>query len=270
VLDDDGCLPGLTAGAAPLPQAEAGGWIPLAPGIAYTSRRFDDPPPTAGCARLDVVRVDPAVAPLRARLRAPGAPLATAMQHCADASAVAAINLGMFETDFATHTGYARDGDVVNNPRWASAYSSLLVWRPGAAALIDGSDASAAAGWTSAVQNLRLIRSPGVSVWKPNAKRWSEAAIAQDRQGNLLLLHTRAAFEMAEFNTRLLALDLDVVRAQHVEGGPEASLAVCAPTARLEAAGSLETDFFDDSNLDAWPLPNVLLVGQRAVAQPAD
>jgi hypothetical protein len=64
---------------------------------------------------------------------------------------------------------------------------------------------------------------------------------------------------MREFNTRLLATGLDVVRAMHVEGGPEASLSIHAGGIDLDLAGSYETGFVEnDDNHRQWLVPNVL------------
>ena len=127
------------------------------------------------------------------------------------------------------------------------------------------------------VQNLRLIESParaagpaasGKSVWKPNGRRWSEAAVAQDRAGRILFLFSRTPFEMADFNRRLLALPLAIVRAFHAEGGPEASLSIHAGGLELDLAGSYETGFVEnDGNAKQWELPNV--IGARAKAAAA-
>jgi hypothetical protein len=239
-------------------------WTPIGPGVEHSWRRFDPPPPI-GCNRLDILRVDPAQTSLRALMRSEsGGKPRTAMSWCRSSGALATINLGMFEPDFATHTGYLRSGQHLNSATWREDYRSTLVWEVGRAQLVDdvpSPDAfPAASGLT---QNLRLIAAPGRSVWKENGRRWSEAALAQDTQGRLLLLHTRAAFSMAELNKRLLALPLQITRAMHLEGGPEASLAVCTPGFELERVGSFETGFFDDDNVEAWPLPNVLAIGAR-------
>lgn len=250
----DPCQPGW--------DAPAGAWTPIAPGVEHAWLRFD-PPPAIGCNRLDVVRVDPATAHLSAGMRSlPGGTLHTAMDWCTKLGAAVTINLGMFETDFVTHTGYLRAGEHTNNARWVGSYKSALWWDDGHAAMVDlespGSNAFPAA--QGVVQNLRLISAPGRALWAENGKQWSEAGLAQDDKGRLLLLHTRAAFSMADLTRRLVAMPLGVQRAMHLEGGPEASLAICAEGHRLEAVGSYETGFFDDRNREAWPLPNVLAV----------
>ena len=62
-------------------------------------------------------------------------------------------------------------------------------------------------------------------------------------------------------NRRLLTLG--VVRAMHVEGGPEASLSVRGAV-KLDLAGSYETGFReDDTNEEQWPIPNVICVRVR-------
>jgi hypothetical protein len=69
---------------------------------------------------------------------------------------------------------------------------------------------------------------------------------------------------MSEFNAMVTRLPLGVVRAMHVEGGPEASLSVRGPGIRLDLSGSYETGFLEgDGNGSQWPIPNVLVVETR-------
>ena len=68
---------------------------------------------------------------------------------------------------------------------------------------------------------------------------------------------------MYDFNQALLRLDLGIVAAQHLEGGPEAQLYIDVGAREAELVGSYETGFEpDDRNVQAWPIPNVL--GLRA------
>ena len=69
---------------------------------------------------------------------------------------------------------------------------------------------------------------------------------------------------MRQFNDMALALPLDVVRAMHLEGGPEASLSIHVPGFDLDLCGSYETGFReDDTNARQWAIPNVLGVARR-------
>jgi hypothetical protein len=256
---------GLALAAAPAASAPAIRWIPLAPGADYAAVSLEEKA-APGDGLLHVVRVDPHKATLRFGLSARDGGPHTAAEWVSKQGFVAAINPGMFEPD-GTSTGYLRDGAFVGNPRW-NQYQSALGFSPGSAALFD-LDAppgrARAAQFPSVVQGLRLLKGHGESVWKHSAKRWSESAIAVDREGCILMLFSRTPFSMPELLARLTAIpDLAVQRAMHVEGGPEASLSVRGPGLKLDLAGSYETGFHeDDSNDHQWPIPNVLGVRPR-------
>jgi hypothetical protein len=250
--------------AAPSPTVE---WRKVAEGVEYASIALD-PRPSLGDGVLHAVRIDPT----RARVRAlaasrEGGKARTARRWREEFHLAAVINAGMYQKDYSTHTGFFRVGAHVNSPAWVKDYQSILLIGPGqpglpAAGLEDagpGASAGAYQGWETVIQNLRLIRGPGASVWKENGRRWSEAAVAVDGQGRLLFLHCRSPFSMHELNAVLLSLPLGIVRAMHVEGGPEASLSVKGGGVALDLAGSYETGFNEnEDNRDQWPLPNVL------------
>jgi len=112
------------------------------------------------------------------------------------------------------------------------------------------------------VQNLRLIKHPGDNRWTATDRAWSEAALAQDADGNAVFAFSRSPYTMAQFNRELIALGL--VAAQHLEGGPEAQLYLRAGDCELEEWGSFETSFVENNdNASAWPVPVVLTVRQR-------
>lgn len=259
-------------------SAEAAPWRALAPGVGYatfSTKGAGAFPLAVADSRLHVIRVDPRRALLRALTTSGlgGKPKA-ARRWVADEKLVAAINLGMYQNDHRTHVGYLRVEKHLNARRWVRAYRSVLLfgprkrglpalqvvdWRPGASV---GED------YQVVSQNLRLIASAdgrrGRGVWSRQAKRWSEAALGVDGQGRLLLIFTRAPFSMWELNRFLLGLPLGIVRAMHLEGGPEASLSLRGAGVRRDLCGSYETGFrLDDTNREQWPLPNVLGVARR-------
>ena len=123
-------------------------------------------------------------------------------------------------------------------------------------------DRTAMEDYRGRIQNLRLIAAPAHNKWKKNGRLWSEAALAQDRAGHLLVVFARAPHSMVDFNDRIIA-QLAVASAQHLEGGPEASLTIRSPELTVDRAGSFETGFFDESNHQQWPLPNVLIFEPR-------
>jgi hypothetical protein len=242
-------------------DADESPWRAVIPGVE--SGVFD----SAASGGLHVVRVDPRRARLRAVMAsAHGRKARTAGAWCDSEHLAAAINLGMFLDDGLANVGYARDGGHINHPRWVKSYHSALVIGPRkaglpAAAIVDvdsAEDRLRLDDYETVVQNLRLIRAPGRGAWGSQSRRWSEAAIAMDRAGRILFVHSRAPHSMAEFNRLLLALPLDVVTAMHVEGGPEASLSVRGPL-HVDLNGSFETGFNEnDAVSEQWPIPNVL------------
>lgn len=255
--------------AAPAPEPS---FRTLAPGVEHALVTLPKKP-AVGAPLLHVIRLDPVRAELSLKtVTREGGENRTAGQWCEDAGAIVAINAGMFATDHRTHVGHLSERGHVNSQKW-NQYQSVLLFSPVRAGheprflLIDREDPELEeqmALYAGVSQNLRLIRAPGQNVWKNGARRWSEAAIATDDRGRLLLLFTRAPYSMPELNAMLLELPLGITRAQHLEGGPEASLSIRAPGVKLDLAGSFETGFFaSDANQTQWPLPSVFVVASR-------
>jgi uncharacterized protein YigE (DUF2233 family) len=216
---------------------------------------------------LYVVRVDPERAILQMALASEAGPGSrTAAEWSRKAGLSVAINAGMFQADQRSNVGYLRHGRHLNNARF-NAYRSVLAVNPTEKSLprtlwldLDhDKPAASLARYDIVVQNLRLVAGNRKNVWAQSDKRWSEAALALDSQGRLLFLFSREPYSMREFNNRILELPLDITRAMHLEGGPEASLSIHAAGVDLDLCGSYETDFLpDDTNLRQWPIPNVL------------
>lgn len=272
------CMLASPAGAA---CPETLRWRRLQAGVAHATVDIacaGEPaePVTVRDRALHVVRLEPARARLRALMTSAleGQPNLTAAQWARKHRLALAINLGMYQGDHKTHVGHLRAGGHVNSKRWVPSYQSVLAFHPrqrgipGAVVLDREDDGSSEqlARYDVVAQNLRLVRGGPKprGVWSSQPRRWSEAALAQDRHGRLLLLFARAPLTMWELNRLLLALPLGIVRAMHLEGGPEASLSIHAGGLDLDLCGSFETGFVpDDSNAVQWPLPNVLGVERR-------
>lgn len=234
-------------------------WRVIQPGVEYAEIAASSGP-------LHVVRVDPQ----RARVRAATASeknvaAQTAGEWCRTSRLAVAINLGMFQSDQLSNVGYLRIGNHRNNPRWNS-YRSVLAVNPAEESLplvmwvdLDQKKPAVLDKYGLVVQNLRLIAGNRKNVWSKSDKRWSEAALAIDTRERLLFIFSRAPHSMRDFNALLLTLPLDITRAMHLEGGPEASLSIHGPGIDLDLSGSYETGFWpDDSNQKQWPIPNVL------------
>jgi hypothetical protein len=117
------------------------------------------------------------------------------------------------------------------------------------------------------VQNLRLVKRPGVNRWSPQERRWSEAALGEDREGRALLIFCGAPLPLDRLVETLLALPLGIVAAQHLEGGTQAQLFVAAGGQTIELVGGYEGILPpSDSSHAAWPIPNVIGVRARGGA----
>lgn len=254
--------------AAAKPEAPSfQGWKRLQPGVEYGVFIDYAKQPYPGDPHLHVVRIDPTIAALKAATASSRDGRArTAQAWCGEAKLAAAINMGMYRTDHLTNVGYARLPEAVNNPKW-NDYRSALAFGPKDGTQpktlwldLDSAGAQGKlAGYGSAIQNLRLIRAPGKGVWGKQDKRWSEAAVASDKQGRILFIFSRYPYSMKELNDKLLSLPLGITAAMHVEGGPEASLSIHAGGVDLDLNGSYETGFVEnDEESRQWPIPNVL------------
>jgi hypothetical protein len=183
----------------------------------------------------------------------------------------------MFDADGKTHLGYLRVRGQIFNSR-QNQYQSLAAFDPRDPKRLplfhifdlDARETnlqSVLRDYGSAVQNLRLIRRPGLNQWSRQEKKWSEAALGEDNDGRILFIFSRAPFSMHDLNRELLSAGIGVVAAQHLEGGPEAQLYVRAGGVELEMFGSYETSFKEDNgNVAAWPIPNILGVRPRTRA----
>ncbi|HXI02545.1 MAG TPA: phosphodiester glycosidase family protein, partial [Candidatus Saccharimonadales bacterium] len=267
-------------GEPPASRPAAHAWKEIAPGMELGQFPVKAPG-GIGEATITILRADPARWELQLLgAGAEGGPSGlTAHDWGVTRGLAAVINAGMFATDYRTHVGYMRSGGLVHNSRVAGSYHSVAAFGPTRPDLpefrIFDLDVPGVtmdrilADYASAVQNLRLIKRPGENRWPEQEKRWSEAALAEDDRARVLFVHCRSPYSMHDFNEELLGLDIGIVAAQHLEGGPEAQLYVAAGETRIELVGSYETAFReDDANRAALPLPNVLGLRWRATPDP--
>lgn len=231
---------------------------------------------SVGDSRLTVVRLDPNFWELvfAGISRTGEASGRTAREWCKSHKLTAAINAGMFATDYKTHVGYLRSQGHVNSSH-VNGYQSVAAFDPhGGSGLprfrifdLDAPGVAMASilkNYDSVVQNLRLIQRPGRNCWPRQDKKWSAAVLGEDDAGNILFIFCRTPFSMYDLNHELLSSGIGLTAAQHLEGGPEAQLYLHAGDVEFEMFGSFETSFReDDENAAPWPIPNVLGVRPR-------
>lgn len=252
-------------------------WQSLAPGIELKILNVKSIKADSD-SKITIVRIDPRLWELVfAGISLPGEEsIKTAREWCESHKLIAAINAGMFATDYRTHTGYLKHNDHVNS-KYINSYQSVLAFNP-----VQGRDLppfrifdldapgitinSIQDDYSSSIQNLRLIKKPGINVWKQQERKWSEAAIGEDKEGRILFIFSRSPFSMHDLNEILLNSGIGVVAAQHLEGGPEAQIYIKVGEFELELGGSYETFYNENNtNITIWPIPNIIGIQSRII-----
>lgn len=253
----------------------ASDWKTLAPGmdLKYVSAKK---PSSVGDSRVVILRMDPSQWQLEAvSITQTGESAGhTARAWSQSRNFTAAINAGMFASDYKTHLGYMGSASHINNSH-PNAYQSVAAFEPRdsqSIPLFRIFDLDAPGihfqdilkDYTSVLQNLRLVKRAGLNQWSVQERKWSEAALGEDDGGRILFIYSRSPFSMHDLNSELLTAGIGLVAAQHLEGGPEAQLYVHVGVVELEMCGSYETSFTEnDANSVAWPVPNILGVRPR-------
>jgi hypothetical protein len=197
----------------------------------------------------------------------------TSRNWCEKYHLTAAINAGMYAEDHSTHIGYMKIGEHINNGRVVQTdYRSVAAFHPLNDSLppfrmfdLDEIEFdSVRADYATVIQNIRLIKRPGENRWPIKPKKWSEAALGEDSDGFLLMIFCRSPYTMYQFNEILLSLPINIVCAQHLEGGSAAQLYLKQGATELELTGRYETGFLDsDANLNLWRIPNIIGISKR-------
>ncbi len=251
--------------AAVVASAPAQTWRNLMKGVDFG--RF--PVPGGGDKELRIVRIDVKIAPLKSLSCSNlGHGSLVADQWAAKHKLSIVINAGMFETDNVSHIGFWKsDGDLLRAETRKDYFSFAAFGARDAtvpAFHIFDSDAAEIDKevlplYQDVIQNLRLVKRPAENRWKQQDKAWSEAALGEDDAGRALLIFCPVGLTMHDLNEHLLKLPIHLVAAQHLEGGPEASLYVKVGDFEIRGIGSYETGFNEnDDNHQFWPIPNVI------------
>jgi exopolysaccharide biosynthesis protein len=230
--------------------------------------RFISPiPSSSGDSTILVIRINPAHYAFRLlnarELEKKGM---TVREWCKTHDLIGGINAGMFQADYLTHAGYMKNSGRVHNAGISSSYMSALAFDPAVPNVdeirifdLDETGLSdIAEQYHTVIQNLRLIKRPRENKWSQQKKTWSEAALGQDKDGNVLFIFSRSPYSMHDLNTILLALPINIVTAQHLEGGGQASFYFSHKGIEIEERGCIQQDCSTDALEGVWRIPNIL------------
>lgn len=247
-------------------------WIRIDEGLHHAEFTVV-PTSSVGDSKIDIIRIDPKLYRVEVKMISETKDYSLTVQEwCRKYDLLAAINAGMFQQDFSTHVGYLRHDGHVNFAKNTTKYLSAAAFNPVDTTqppfrIFDLDVTSldlVKEQYRTVIQNLRLIKHPGRNTWSQQDKMWSEAALGEDKAGNILFIFSRSPYSMYDLNHILLKLPIDLVAAQHLEGGPEASLYLSRNGYLIERMGSFETKFMPfDTNERFWPLPNVIGIGKK-------
>ena len=225
---------------------------------------------------LFIVKIDPNLYQLQLlSVSELGRPALTTQQWSKKYNLISAINAGMFQMDLSSNVGYMKNFEHKNNSHINSSHKSLAVFNPknetDPAFYIHDLDKinvdSILARYHTAIQNLRLLKRSGENRWKKQNEKWSEAALGQDADGNMLFIYSRRPVSMYDFNQALLRLPINIVCAQHLDGGPHASLYFShnGETYNYHGAATIT----DDSNdvIQGIILPNIIGIRKQNNSQ---
>jgi exopolysaccharide biosynthesis protein len=197
----------------------------------------------------------------------------TAREWCKRNKLTAAINGGMFADDFKKHVGYLRIDEHVYNSQ-VNNYQSVLAFNPGKNKSIpvfqiidlDGSGVtmqSVLNDYNSVVQNLRLIKKPGINQWKNQNGAWCEAAIGEDIKGRILFIYSRLPLSMHDLNQKLLNSDISIIAAQHLEGKFEAQMYLHLGNTEIDLFDCIDSNSENPNGAKPFPIPNIIGIRQR-------
>lgn len=256
---------GIDAGGRPL-------WLALEPGLDFCEIRLNEDDSRLTALRIDPEKFDFVLGASGMDHKNPR----TLENWAKDYDLKAAINASMFLPDLKS-TGYMRSGDYVNNGRVAERFGAFFAAGPKKenlprALIIDKDDS----GWRErlndydlVIQNYRMTNAKRKILWSPGGPLYSISAIAQDGDGKILFLHSRAPVEAYAFIQQLLHLPLDVRTVMYVEGGAQAGLLVRSDKLERSLAGAHAPSFLVTGKIKA-ALPNILGIRPRQRAEPAE
>jgi len=241
--------------------------VTLAPGLVVEYVRASiQPSVDVGDRIITLVRIDPSRHQFRL-LTAADHGARTAAEWSRDFGLTGVINASMYRADLRS-TGLMIDGQQVNNgwnnPNFGAFFafdpagSDLAPVRLFGRACLDFDLERIRKEYRVVIQNYRMMDCESRPISWEDPKIYSVAAVAVDRGGWVVFIHSRTPYRMREFNTMLAESELGLSAAMFVEGGPEASLFVSTDHGKVEGIGSWETGFYDGSNLLFWRIPNVV------------
>jgi len=224
---------------------------------------------------INILRIDPKhwKFSIRSTSETDNSPALSTHQWAKKHGLTASINAGMFHLDYTKHVGYLKQ-DTHTNSQKINGYKSIAAFSPYDESqpyfqMMDTDDKQHTVetliqNYRYVVQNLRLIKYPAINRWKPKEKQGNEAALGQDKQGRVLFIYAPTPYNMHDFNNLILSLNIDLMRAQHLEGGLQAQLFINTQQLDMNNVDEKTTQHITQQNQQlAWKIPFVIGIEPR-------
>jgi hypothetical protein len=240
-------------------------WRTLAPGIEFTTLR-GDPYCRAGSAAIGVLRVDPARARLRVRhfsLEPERRPLGI-VEWQRRSRAIAVFNAGQYYPDY-SYMGLLVAGGKTVSRRLHSDFRAALVAGPEGRGLearvldlerepID----PRRPGWSEVAQSFMLFDQSGADRVRKSDRIANRTAVAQDRDGRLLIATSEGAYTLSDYALLLRRSPFQLTHAMSMDGGLEAELCVSGRGFRWASFGRWPDREMPDAPGAHTPLPAIV------------
>ena len=243
-------------------------WRSLAPGVEFATVR-GEPYCRSGSTTIAVLRLDPAQARLRVRhySREAGERPLDIVEWQRRSGALAVFNAGQYYRDL-SYMGLLAGGGRLFSQRGHPTYRAALVAGPRGggrgARVLDLSQERLvpdSLAWREVAQSFMLFDRAGTVRVRRSDQVANRTAVAEDRQGRIVVLTSEGGYTLSDFARLLQGLPLDLALAMAMDGGREAELVVSAGSFRYASFGRWEQGAgAREAPVPPVPLPAVVTV----------
>jgi len=247
-------------------------WTLISTGLYYGEFEALDKSPV-GDSKIRILKIDPKLYSFHmANASAPGeGGLMSVRKWSKKQNYVAAINAGLYQADHKTSISLMKNNSHINN-RSMNKQKTIFAFAPKKkgppeATIFDrecDDIRSLKKEYLVYAQSIRMISCKGKNVWKLQKETYSTAAIATDKQGNILFIHVRSPYATHKLINSLLKLPLNIRTAMYVEGGPQAQMYVNSSEKEYILLGRYRSENAGKAiSYFGWPIPNVIGIRKR-------
>lgn len=245
-------------------------WRAVSPGLEFATMR-GDPYCRRGSAEIAVLRIDPRRARLAVRhfSREPERRPLTIVEWQRRRGAEAVFNAGQYYPDW-SYMGLLVSGGERVSARPHPGFKAALVAGPRGggrgARIVDLETESLDPrdpGWGEVAQSFMLFDRRGNVRVRRSERVANRTAVAEDREGRLLVFTSEGGYTLADFAALLRGARLGLTQAMAMDGGAEAQLCVAAGRLRYASFGQWDGDPTPDAAGAQVPLPTVVEVTAR-------